>query len=1004
MSGIRAHPYKGTQMQRQQAPGGGNAAEAQNDMPPQNDMEEDIMPGLVPIDEMDPVNPQPQERIGAVAGGGIGGDEAVDDRAIQGQIVDIEVVSEREIAAARERIALANEGIQRQQVLQADLLRLRREQQAILNDVRCLLPSNQGIRAAAELDQRRAIAPLVDMFFDAFRPFLTEAYDDDATFRECFGIAANVQLAAEHNLLRTGFELLLKESIVQGINRPQAAFMALTQLLFDNNPATILVSAGGSIVAIILARDVLLWFANTVLSVMTFGMLSVQGLTNLLCFVYKNCSLVNIRNLLIYLSVAPENAQQFILAIRHYNREQRQYIIMTIFLFGLNAVSRGLPAMDLGQINALFAQAGRYMDGIGMNDEQLREADAPIIEPADAAARAAAGAAAGAAAANPAGAAAAAANPAGAAAAAANPAVAANPAAAAAALPADAAGAAAALNNVGAPVVLNLRGVNLSIGAIFRQSAVDIRDFVMRTFRSGWSRGLRLTRYCLRDVFTLYLVRPPVGRGLVCDLVNVSGRVARWGVAAIQDRSAVLDPAKPTQEVIRLLAAVNGMDLRTVNDPARCEAALYEFGRNLKGISVGPNNDGREGAVRILEQNSEDHRLVYLTEAAAPGCLNALRAHFRRGAPTVNVERLQNACLGMRLFVFEQGMRSNILAAAVGRRVDAGHQEQGQDFNETQKAVLASESVQSMEEVILENNDTVTKNLFGRVRLMLQAFGIFQGEQLGRLGVVLNGFLPDEEPGVSPAQILARQRHAARMPHKEQVKSAVRASIVGSELPEERKQLIIEHLMEFIDDMNFDEIQQYVVGQNPREAIPQRFLESCRQFVNLPERIRVLQENSAAATTAVYSGLGRCAASLMNAAVVSSGAAADVARAGIGRVSGLFQSVFGEQADRAAAVVVDNVARRVPPEEAAQHAAAVPGAAIIANIQLAQQIPEVIHGLAHSQDPDAPIDAANEGGRSRSRKRSASRATRRKGKQSSKKLKHKSRRYVRRRRSTRRKN
>jgi hypothetical protein len=348
----------------------------------------------------------------------------------------------------------------------------------------------------------------------------------------------------------------------------------------------------------------------------------------------------------------------------------------------------------------------------------------------------------------------------------------------------------------------------------------------------------------------------------------------------------------------------------------------------------------------------------------------------------------------MRLFVFEQGMRSNILAAAVGRRVEAGHQEQGQDFNETQNAVQASESVQSMEQFVLEDNDTVTKNLFGRVRLMLQAFGIFQGEQLGRIGVVIQQILPDEEPSVNPAQILARERRAARMPHKEHVKTAVRASIVASGLPEEQKQLIIEHLMEFIDDMNFDEIQQYVLRADPDAAIPLTILESCRRFVDLPQRIQVLRENSAAVTAAVYSGLGRCAASLMNAAVVSSGAVADVARACIGRVSGLFRSVFGRDAAAAADDVVENV--RVgapPPAERAQDAAAIPGAAIIANIVLAQRIPEVEHGLAQSQ-----------GGRSGSRKRSASRGTRRKGKQSSKKLKHKSRRYVRRRRSTRRKN
>lgn len=540
-----------------------------------------------------------------------------------------------------------------------------------------------------------------------------------------------------------------------------------------------------------------------------------------------------------------------------------------------------------------------------------------------------------------------------------------------------------------------IRSLLIIFGDLFGDQGIIA--FINNILRNGWMRGLRITTSCLREVFRIYLPRQPHGQGLSFNLVDITGRIARWGVAAIQERSAVLDPAKPTQEVILLLAAVNGLDLRTVSDPAHCEAALYEFGRNLKGISVGPNNAATEGAVRILQERGRDGTLLYLTEAAAPGCLDALRAYFLQDdAARVNVERLQNACLGMRLFVFEQGMRSNILAAAVGRRVNAGHQEQEPDFNDTQNAVQASQSVQRMEQFLLEDNDTVTKNLFCRVRLMLEAFGNFQGEQLQRLGVVIQQILPDEELGVNPAQILAREQHAARMPHKEHVKTAVRASIIANlGLTEEQKQLIIEHLMEFIDDMAFDEIQEYVVDQNPGQAIPRTILNSFREFLDLPQRVQVLRENSAAATAAVYSGLGRCAASLMNAAVVSSNAVAAVAQTGIERVSGLFRTVFGIRAENAAPVVVDNVLRGNPPDQRAQEAAAVPGAAIIANIQLAQpQIPVAQQGLEN--------EVMTPGG-GRSRKRSASKRTRRNGKQSSKKLKRKSRRYVRR-RSTRRKN
>jgi hypothetical protein len=902
--------------------------------------------------------------IGAVAGGGIGGDQAIEAPAIAQQLLDIEAVEVLRLQQIQSAIEAANIRRERQADVDVELRRLRGEQERMVREVRSLLPGPQDVAERVELDQRRALMPLVDIFFDAFRPFLTEAYDNVANFRECFphvegGGRGN--LTGQEVLLRNSFELLMKESIVQGISVPQTAITAFTQLLFGNNELRMLVSAAGSIVAFILARDALCLFSSTVISVMTFGTLSLEQLTNLCVFVYYNCSLVNLRNLLIYFNVPVANAQAFIQAIRNFNREQRQYIIMSLFLFGLNAIQHpGIVAEQVrDRINRLIEGARQYFPGDGGGRD-------PAAGDNDAA---------GLAAGQPA-----------------------NQAAAAQALNDVRAGIAPAAAVAAAPAQGQQ---NRSLLEIFGDQGIIA--FINNILRNGWMRGLRITTSCLREVFRIYLPRQPHGQGLSFNLVDITGRIARWGVAAIRERSAVLDPAKPNQEVIQLLAAVNGMDLTRVINPAQCEAALYEFGRNLKGISVGPNNNDTQGAVRILQRNNEDGRLVYLTRDAAPGCLDALRAYFRpNDAATVNVERLQNACLGMRLFVFEQGMRSNILAAAVGRRVEAGHQEQGQDFNETQNAVQASESVQSMEQFVLEDNDTVTKNLFGRVRLMLQAFGIFQGEQLGRIGVVIQQILPDEEPSVNPAQILARERRAARMPHKEHVKTAVRASIVASGLPEEQKQLIIEHLMEFIDDMNFDEIQQYVLRADPDAAIPLTILESCRRFVDLPQRIQVLRENSAAVTAAVtaavYSGLGRCAASLMNAAVVSSGAVADVARACIGRVSGLFRSVFGRDAAAAADDVVENV--RVgapPPAERAQDAAAIPGAAIIANIVLAQRIPEVEHGLVHSQNP-------YEGGRSRSRKRSASRGTRRKGKQSSKKLKHKSRRYVRRRRSTRRKN
>ena len=926
------------------------------------------------VDAIDPVNYEEEEprpllavsvllNRGAVAGGGIGGDQAIDQNAINQQVEAIEAI---QLAEIRALIQAANDRRAAREAAAGRVRDLQDRQSAVFDDIRCLLPEQLGLQARNRKGIKGALMPLVDTFYDAFRPFLTEAYDDDATFRECFGIPVpaepNSPLTADQQSLRRGFELLMKESIVQNINEPAAAARAFTQLLFNNDPLRMVVSATGSIVAMILARDALCLFSSTVISFITFGTLTLPQLTNLCGFVYYNCTLVNLQNLLIYFNVPIENAQAFIQAVRYFNREQRQYIIMSFFLFGLNAIAQPNIVGDIGAyINNIIQGAQRYFAGAPADPAGNDNNAAGLAQPP------------------------------------------ADQAAAAAALNAAAVAAAAAAGEAAAdPIAPEPVPVPVP-GQAPPDNQVTI-EFMSNTLRYGWMRGLRITTSCLRDVFHIYLQRLPAGQGHAFNLVNFTGRMARWGVAAIQDRSAVLDPAKPTQEVIRLLAAVNGLNDAAVRTLSQCEAALYEFGRKLKGIQVGPNNNQTAGAVSILQPGFDDTTLVYLTEA---GVLLALRDHFcQRGA--VVVERLQNACLGMRLFVFEQGMRSNILAAALVEQVNAG--DQVHDFNDTPGADQASESVHRMARFILEDNDdTVTKNLFGRVRLMLQAFSNIQAQQLQQIGVVISRVLPGEAPGVSAAQIFNRQRQAARLPHKEHMKSAVRASIIESELGEEQKQSIIERLMESIDMMDFDAIQNYVLNQNPNPDVLERLIGTCQELIrsaqaNAQANVAADAAEVRAAAAALYSGLGRCAASLMNVAVGCSGAVGTVAQASIERVRGFFGRVFGQEAVQAGAAAVAAVAAPA----AAAAAAAVPGAAILANIDLAQQIPVVEQVDEEINDPPPRSAAGNAavsgsesegdhgGGRSRSRKRSASKRTRRKGKQPSKKLKRKSRRYVRR--------
>lgn len=876
---------------------------------------DDDIPPLIPIDG------------GAVAGGGIGGEMPIEQDNLQEQLLDLEVVNPERMQAIRERIEEANQGRQQQQDLRQEIEQINRERRALVRDVKSLLPGDIGTRKRVREEGTRALKPLVDIFYDnGIRPFLTEAYDDDETFRECFDFNHRdnfVDLNDERQqLVRTGFELLIKESIVQGIRVPQLVWESFTQLLFNNDRSIMMISAGGSIMAIIIARDFLRFFSNTIIGFMTFGWLNVAQLTSLCVFVYRNCSLANIRNLLIYFNVSSESAQQFIDAIRHFNREQREYIIMTIYLCALNTIGRRINLINEEQINGILRNVQNFM-GIGIMDEQaLNAADAPIIQEADDRARARAGAGAGAAAA-----------------------AAVDQAAAAAAAAADL-NAAAAAANPAAEVIAPPRGeLGPTIFEIFREALTDIKEFIKRTFRNGWARGLRMTASCLRDVFTLYLVRRPRGEGLRCDLVNLTGRITRWGVAALQERSAVLDPAKPNQEIIRLLAAVMGLTDAEVRDPVRCEAALYDFAQNLK-----------LKAINLLQPNYPD-QMVYLNEQDAPGCLGALRDYFipESGVQEnrlVNMERTQNACLGMRLFVSEHMMRSDVVFSAIAERRQAEP-----DFNDTQGAVASlSESLERIQGFILQNNDdTVTANLFRRAHLYLQAFANLRHDALAGISVALR----QNEPQRSVAEVLAEQLHRGRIPTKEHIKSAIQGAINAQDIPQQRKEDILQNLIPRVDEINFIDIENYLLRQNPNDGIPMTFANSCRAFI---------RDTPAEYGNAVYMGLSRCAASLTNLVAVGSGAVIDTATAGIRQVRTLFDRVFA--ADPA-----------VPANPLAEN--------ILHNID-AVLPPAVEHGL------DVEVDENLDGGsrsRSRSRKRSAPKRTRRKGKQS---LKRKSRKYLRR--------
>jgi hypothetical protein len=458
-------------------------------------------------------------------------------------------------------------------------------------------------------------------------------------------------------------------------------------------------------------------------------------------------------------------------------------------------------------------------------------------------------------------------------------------------------------------------------------------------------------------------------------------------VEAIRDRSAILDPERPNQEVVRLLAAVKGLQDGDLRDPVRCEAALYEFSQELKGFTGAPETHLRpRGAVKILQQTQEDDRaLVYLTAEH----LTALRRHFcqdyqegRRSV--VRAEPLQQACLGMRLFVFEQDMLENMVAANV---VNAVERQRVFDFNNTQDAVQSvSQSLERIRDFILENNETLTKSIFQKAKLRFQALSNLVNEAFLGMTVAV-GF---QEPPVPPGVVLARNRRRNRIPSKADIISAVRNSINSrQDINQDTKQAILEMLIPRIDEIHFEGLEDYLLNQDPRADVPHTFLESCRAFLNSPIPAQLVNGREAIGA-ATRSGLSRCAALCTNVVVVSSEAVYATAEAGVRRVRGLFGRIVGRPAvdlanQAAAAVDAGGPPPGIEPNNEA---------AILVNIDNVARVDRV-----EPVDPQSPAhrglsDRNLDGGRSR--KRSASRGTRRKGKQSSKKLKRKSRRYQRR--------
>ena len=305
----------------------------------------------------------------------------------------------------------------------------------------------------------------------------------------------------------------------------------------------------------------------------------------------------------------------------------------------------------------------------------------------------------------------------------------------------------------------------VALSDILLNAGTDIVTLIRQIFSYAWSKGLRLTESCLREVLTVHVRRQPVNRGLRFNLVNLTGTVSRWGVGALTRASAELNPAKPNQEVIRLMFA--SMNVNPI-DPNQAEVSIWQFAQGLKN-----------GAIQILERPALDGQLVYLEN---PVDLQFLRRHFRpQGAMQVNRELMQSACLGMELFIFEYDMKVDHVVEAYGQ------QRVLQDSLQVQGSISSSRS--QNEAMFTAELDSLSKRLFSRASTLCSKFATVHGQGLTLIGVAIG----DDGPGV-PAAVVTQQNLAkSKIPSKRLIMSGIESSIQrANELtPEQKEQIMI---------------------------------------------------------------------------------------------------------------------------------------------------------------------------------------------------------------------
>jgi hypothetical protein len=467
------------------------------------------------------------------------------------------------------------------------------QRDALIDGFARLLPMEEEKRTTMARATLSGFKPLVETFNLSIRPFTTQNLHDVpvAEFGQMTG--GIVTTKEQQTQFITCMDLLIQEAIINKISINDAILKSMSQLIWGDSLTRLTFGVVGTYISIILARDSLLLFANSVLSTISLGHLTLDQLTLYCAYVHNKCTSENLINLLVYLGAgSTDAAKEYLTTLGNFIEVQVKYIVMVIYLLGLQTFS-GERQISPHIQRLLYAMAQPVARANG-------DCRPGIPNIPNSAAAAAANLQAGLAAVNP--------------------------VAAAAAPPLFAA-------------------VQADGRRPIWDGTVEAFNLVREGITSFFMRGFNFTASRLTDIFKLYGARGPHGQRIFVHLNNALQALSNTGGRAIQVRAGVVNQ-NPDKETNKLIAALMGITINRETTRPQLEQALNSFSEEI-----------HENMLKILREEFRGDRVAvvhhgwsFLDEPRFDLLSRVFVQSAQVGEGGVNLKLFQSFCQHMPLF------------------------------------------------------------------------------------------------------------------------------------------------------------------------------------------------------------------------------------------------------------------------------------------------------------------------------------------------------------------